>query len=254
MSIQIELKDKLINLGFPASEAGVYLALLAMGSAQAGPIISKTQLHRNVVYTALSHLVKRKLVSEKTVRGVKHFSVTEPLTLSEEFEQKAELAKSATKEIIEALPRGGQEITIHQGNVEYLQLLQGLLSSMPKGSTKYVIGTGGEKFMRVTMRPIWRKYHKVARVQKMQIKMISYESQRKAIAQDVAHEGIYAVKYLPDDVENPSGVHVYPEIDTILNIIYSDTNNPVTAIRIKNKELVQGYLNLFNNLWKLGKD
>jgi sugar-specific transcriptional regulator TrmB len=253
MNKQIELKNKLIQLGFPSTEVEVYLALLAMGSAQAGPIISKTQLHRNVVYTALSHLSKKKMVAEKTVRGVKHFSTTEPLTFSDEFEQKAQLAKNVAKEILETMPKGEQEITVHQGNVEYLQLLISLLGSMPKGSTKFVIGTGGEDFMQTTMRPIWKKYHKVARAQKMKIKMIAYESQRDAIARDVAKEGMYEMRYLSDEIENPSGVHVYPEADTILNIIYSNKENPVTAIRIKNKQLVQGYLNLFNNLWKLGK-
>lgn len=254
MDKQIELKDSLIQLGFPAAEAEVYLALLAMGSAQTGPIISKTQLHRNVVYTALSHLTKKKMVSEKIVRGVKHFSVTEPLNFSDEFEQKAQIAKNVAKEIFEAMPRVQQEITVHQGNEEYLQLLTSLLASMPKGSTKFVIGTGGEDFMQATMRPIWKKYHKVARAQKIKIKMISYESQRNAIAKDIAREGVYEVIYLADQIENPSGVHVYPEIDTVLNIIYSDRNNPVTAIRIKNKSLVLGYLNLFGNLWKLGKE
>jgi sugar-specific transcriptional regulator TrmB len=248
------LKNNLLTLGFSTSETEVYLALLELKSSSAGPLISKTQLHRNVVYTALNHLTKRKLVSEKTIRGVKHFVLVEPLVLSEEFEKKAQLAKNVAQEILTALPRGAQEITIHQGNEEYLQLLQGLLSSMPKNSTKYVIGTGGEEFMKVTMRPIWKKYHKTARAQKINIKMISYESQREAIANDVAKESIYEVKYLPDDIENPAGIHVYPEIDTVLNIIYSDRDNPVTAIRIKNSALVQGYLNLFNNLWALGKE
>lgn len=250
--MQNSIKNKLIALGLTANEVEVYWALLALKTSQSGLIISKTQLHRNVVYTALSHLTAKKLVAQKSVRGVKHFSIIEPAALSEEFEQKAQLAKSVSEEIKKMLPQGMQEITVHQGNEEYAQLLVGILKSMPKGSTQYVIGTGGEDFMAQTMRRIWKKYHQAAHAQKMQIKMISYESQRAAIESDVAKEGMYEVKYLSDNIENPSGVHVYPEVDTILNIIYSDKENPVTAIKIKNKALVQGYLNLFDNLWKLG--
>lgn len=249
MSIETALKENLINLGLTNNETDVYLALLELKIASSGPIIKKTQLHRNVVYTSLSHLVKKRLVSEKSVRGIKTFSIVEPDSFTSDFEQKANLAKEVEKDILAKIPQKNQEITIHQGNEEYLQLLTGLLRSMPEGSTKYVIGTGGEDFMRETMRPIWKKYHKVARNKRINIKMISYESQRSSIEEDVHNESMYEIKYLPDMIENPAGVHVYPEADTILNIIYSDSKNPVTAIKIKNEALVKGYLNLFNNLW-----
>lgn len=248
------LKQDLLTLGLSTNEIDVYSALLGLDTASTGPIIEKTQLHRNVVYTALSHLIRKKMVFEKNVRGVRHFSAIAPITLKEEFEEKAKVAGKVFKEISERLPAKIQEITIHQGNEEYLQLLTGLLSTMPKGATKYVVGTGGEEFMAHTMRPIWRRYHKVAHRQNLKIKMIAYENQKPALESDVRKERIYEIHYLPSEMENPSGLHVYPEIGTILNIIYSDKQNPVTAIRIKNEALVQGYLNLFRNLWAMGKE
>jgi sugar-specific transcriptional regulator TrmB len=248
------LKNKLIELDFTANEAEVFNALLELGSCSSGPIIAKTQLHRNVVYTSLDHLIKRKMIAEKNVRGVKHFSVTLPIALEEEFEQKALAAKSVAQEIAFLMTKEAQEITIHQGNEEYFQLLSGILKSLPKGSTKYVMGTGGEIFMAETMRLIWKKYHQIAQAQNIKIKMISYESQRESIADDVAKEKIYEVRYINDNIENPAGVHIYPEIDTVLNIIYTDKINPVTAIRIKNKALAQGYIHMFNNLWVIGKE
>jgi sugar-specific transcriptional regulator TrmB len=248
------LKENLIRLGFTDNEAGVYLALLSLKSSPAGSIISQTQLHRNVVYTALSHLVAKKLISEKIVRGVKCFSINTPNTLREDFEQKAEIAKNVALDITQRIGNDLQEITIHQGNEEYLQLLSGLLKSMPKNSTKYVIGTGGEDFMQETMRPIWKKYHKIAHAQRIHIKMIAYENQKQALIHDVSKEGIYEIKYLPNNIENPAGIHVYPEIGMVLNIIYSTKETPVTAICIRNKALTQGYLNLFNNFWNLGKE
>ena len=83
--------------------------------------------------------------------------------------------------------------------------------------------------------------------------MIGYESQKESIDPYVLKEGMYEVKYLPSDLENPAGVHIYPEADTVLNIIYSDTSHEVTAIKIKNKAFVQSHLNLFNNLWQRAK-
>lgn len=251
--LKSELKNGLIELGFTTSEAMVYLALLETGKTTAGPIISKTQLHRNVVYTALDHLLARKLVSEQTSRGVKNFALSVPLQLNIEFTEKAKIAKQLTEAITLKLSGNIQEITVHEGNEEYLALLTGIIKSLPRGSTKYVIGTGGESFMEATMRPIWKKYHEVAKSQGIKIKMLAYAHQRDILRNDVSKEKIYEVRYLPSDMENPAGVHIYPEAQTVLNIIYSDASTSVTAIKIKNLALVNGYLNLFHNLWKGAK-
>ena len=84
--------------------------------------------------------------------------------------------------------------------------------------------------------------------------MISYESHREMLQRDLADQlDLYDIRYLPDDIENPSGVRIYPEAGVIVNMIFSTPTQPVTAIRIKNADLVQGQLNLFENLWKIGK-
>lgn len=240
------------KLGFSQNDAMVYLALVELGTSTSNPIISKTGLHRSIVYTSLEHLVARKLVAEKEIKGKKTFSAVSPSLLVEEFAEKHRLADQIAGEISQKLKADTREITIHQGNEEYLSLLVSLLKSLPKGGTKYVLGTGGEDFMKQTMLPIWRRYHKVAHAQNIKIKMIGYESQRFAIEPHTKKEGNYEVKYLPSEMENPAGIHIYPEADTVLNIIYSDEFNPVTAIKIKNKAFVRSHLNLFNSLWQKG--
>ncbi len=244
------LKNHLEELGFSNSEAIVYLALLEQGLGSAGPLIASTGLHRNVVYTSLEHLKARKLVSERLIRGVKHFSLTSPESLTQEFQKKSQIAGVTTEEILRRLPSESQEITIHQGNDEYLALLSSLLHSLPKKSDKYVLGTGGEEFMRLTMRPIWKSYHAVASDQEVRIHMLAYDSQRSAIEPDTTGNPLYDVRYLPDEIENPAGIHIYPAIDTVLNIIYSNETTSVTVIKIRNKALAEGYLHLFKNLWR----
>ena len=234
-------------------DADVYLALAALGATTSGPLIAKTGLHRNVVYTALEHLIASKYVIESQVRGKKQFVITDPSVIARDFALKSEIAKETAAKIESIAKQDSQEITVHQGNDEYLALLTGLIRLLPKGGTKYVLGTGGEDFMAETMRPIWKKYHRVAKEQGIRIKMIASESQRAAIATDVGNEGMYEVRYLPDNIENPAGTHIYPEVGVMLNIIYSTEDRPVTAIRIKNDDLARGQLNLFKNLWKMAK-
>lgn len=248
-----DLKQALLSLGMVGQDADVYLALAEIGASTSGPLIAKTGFHRNVVYTSLEHLVASKYVVESQVRGKKQFVITDPSAIVRDFAVKSEVAGEVAAAVQAIAEQSPQEITVHQGNDEYLALLIGLIRALPQGGTKYVLGTGGEGFMAETMRPIWKKYHKVAREQGISIKMIAYESQRAAISTDVAKEDMYEVRYLPDNIENPSGTHIYPEAGVMLNIIYSTEDRPVTAIRIKNDDLARGQLNLFKNLWKMAK-
>ena len=242
--------ENLIKLGFSENDAVVYLVLTELKTATSNPIIAKTGLHRSLVYTSLEHLVSRKLVSEFENKGKKHFTIVSPDILLEEFNEKQRVAESTVNNIKEKLNSEVQEITIHQGNDEYLALLSSLIRQLPKGGTKYVIGTGGEDFMSETMRPIWKKYHNAVRDAGISIKMIGYENQKGSFERDVANEGFYEVKFLTSDTENPAGIHIYPEAGTVLNIIYSDKKRLITAIKIKDHNLVKGYLNLFENLWR----
>lgn len=246
---QNKLKSRLVEIGVQSNDADVYLALLALGQTTVGPVIASTGLHRNIVYTSLQHLVDRKLVSEKQVKGTKCFSPASPDVLVAEWERKANMARELASDLTSRLPID-IDVTVHQGNEEYLALLTSLLSAMPRGSTKYVMGTGGEMFMKETMRPIWEAYHRVARQRKVHIRMLGYVLQKEAIATDVNKEDMYEVRYLSDRVENPAGIHIYPELGVVLNIIYSDETTPVTAIRIDHSALVNGYLRFFNNLWQ----
>lgn len=244
---------KLQNLGFNENDARIYLCLADLKTSTADQIISKTGLHRSIVYTALEHLSLRKLIEVTEVNKKRTFSVVSPTQLVTEFQEKAEIAEELSKTISSKLSTDSQEITIYRGNEEYLLLLTSMIKSLPTNGTKYVLGTGGEAFMEETMLPIWEKYHRVARKQKIKIKMIGYESQKEAIDPYILKEGMYETKYLSSDLANPAGVHIYPEADTVLNIIYSDKVQEVTVIKIKSKAFVQSNLNLFNSLWQKAK-
>lgn len=251
---KIDEVKKLIELDFNQNEALVYITLREIGPCKAGSIINKTGLHRNVVYTALEHLIQRKIVSEQISRGGKIFTTITPDILIEEYDYKKELAKELAKDFKQKKTMVSQEISVHEGNDEYLKLLISLVNSLPKGSTKYVLGTGGSDFMHYTMKPIWDRYHIAAKKQKINIRMLAYGNQRSALQEITEREGMYKIKYLPQETENPAGIHIYPEINTVLNIIYSNQFQTVAAIKIKNHSLTQSYMNLFNNLWKNGEE
>ncbi|NQV89011.1 MAG: hypothetical protein HQ488_01685 [Parcubacteria group bacterium] len=248
------LKNDLLSLGLNEHESLVYLELAALGAVTSGPLIKKTGLHRNVVYTSLEHLIEKKYVLESKIKGKKQFVIADPNILKQEFIQKSEVAKDVATKISELGVHPVQEITVYEGNEAYLELLTELIRQVPRGGTSYILGTGGEEFMELTMRHLWKRYHKVIRGQGITIRMISYESHRQMLQKDLSgEEDLYDIRYLPDNIENPSGVRIYPEAGVMVNMIFSTPNQPVTAIRIKNNDLVLGQLNLFENLWLMGE-
>ena len=68
--------SELTKLGLTLNEAKVYFALLELGSTNAGEIIKKTKLHRNIVYDKLDKLIEKGLVSFVTIKNIKQFEVT----------------------------------------------------------------------------------------------------------------------------------------------------------------------------------
>jgi sugar-specific transcriptional regulator TrmB len=247
MSLNIQ-KDLKI-LGFSDNESMIYSLLIDKKQAPAGDLIKETSFHRNVVYTALNHLINKKLVSEKVKNGKKFYVPEAPKILLQQIEEQTKTCESLIKKIDESLTEDSEGITVYEGNDEFLKLLLSLLNDMKPGDEKYILGAGGEEFMEYTMRPIWKKYHKKATEQKIKISMIAYENQKDSLTKDInPYKKMYSIKFLKGRDENPAGIHIYPSLNTVLNIIYSDKNQPVTAIKIKNKKLAQGYINLFQNL------
>ncbi|MEN9921530.1 MAG: Sugar-specific transcriptional regulator TrmB [Candidatus Parcubacteria bacterium] len=245
-NIQKDLKI----LGFSENESSLYSLLIDKKEAPAGDLIKETGFHRNVVYTALNHLINKKLVSEKIKNSKKFYVPEAPKILLEQIREQSQTCESLINKIDESLTEDSQGITVHEGNDEFLKLLLSLLNEMRPNDEKFILGAGGEDFMEYTMRPIWKKYHQKAIEQKIKISMIAYENQKDSLVKDIEpYKKIYSMKFLKGKDENPAGIHVYPHLNTVLNIIYSDKNQPVTAIKIKNKRLTQGYINLFKNLY-----
>ncbi|MCB0358987.1 MAG: hypothetical protein KDD44_05110 [Bdellovibrionales bacterium] len=246
-----KLLQSLLALDFTDNDARVYLSLLELGPCAAGPLIKQTQFHRNVVYTSLDRLIARKLASARIVRGTKHFAATDPQRLAEDFSDRAKIAKAAARELAHRKTALAQEITVHQGNDEFLSLLLSTIRSM-RGGTGYVLGAGGEAFLQHTMLPIWEPYHREAERLNITIRLVCYENQREEIEPHTKTTSIYRVRYLDQGAMNPAGIQFYPSLDLAFHVIYPDESNPVTAIRIVNRALVGGYKNLFDHLWKIG--
>jgi sugar-specific transcriptional regulator TrmB len=86
------LLSQLSRLGLTQNEAAVYIALLEIGASNAGPVVSKTGLHRQLVYEAMRSLRARGLVSEMVRRNRKLFQASDPARFLQEIDEQRSVA------------------------------------------------------------------------------------------------------------------------------------------------------------------
>ncbi len=113
-----DIYQNLLKIGLTRNQATVYLALFRHGEARAGELIKKTGFHRNLVYTALSELSEKKLVSISRVRGIAHYKTLAPNHLLIGIQEKEVLAKEVIHDL-SFLSRGTttQEIIIYPRDI-----------------------------------------------------------------------------------------------------------------------------------------
>ena len=82
------MESVLYKIGMTRNEAKVYMALLDLGTAQAGQITEKSGVHRRNVYDAIDRLMEKGLLSFVIVNSKKLFSPVNPKRFLELVEEK----------------------------------------------------------------------------------------------------------------------------------------------------------------------
>lgn len=111
------LQKKLEQLNIPEREAQVYLVLLTLGLTSVGPIVTKTKLHRMMVYQSLEKLKDLRMASMVMKNGRQHWQVTNPSIILERIKKQEDIAVSVVKELGELRTKAEDDF--------YVELLYG---------------------------------------------------------------------------------------------------------------------------------
>ncbi|OGJ19970.1 hypothetical protein A3K73_03355 [Candidatus Pacearchaeota archaeon RBG_13_36_9] len=240
------MKEELRKLGLTENEASVYLALLELGSTNAGEIIKKTKLHRNIVYDNLNKLIEKGLVSFVLIRNIKHFEATSSSELKDYIEkqkqeilEKEKIANQIIPEINKAResPEMKQEAAIFKG----IRGVKTILDESTKTKTELLVfGTGwGAK---ETLKEYYEQWHLELRQNKVKARILL------PIDKKGSYMRPFTAKYLPASNIMPSTIAVYG--NNVLNVIWD--KEPI-AILIISEKAAESYRSYFNLLWKIAK-
>lgn len=241
------MENELKKLGLTENETKVYLSLIELGSTNAGKIIKKTKLHRNIVYDNLEKLIEKGLVSFVIIKNIKHFEATSPKELKKYIEKQKQEVLSKEKIVNKILPEiekkrklveRKQEATIFKGK-------KGLRTAIEETTkTKdeiLVFGTGWG--MKETLKSYYEQWHLKLRENKIKARILLPENRKGRFLPP------FKARYLAEKNIIPSTICVFE--DKVLNVIWGE--EPI-GILITSEKASDSYKKYFELLWRIAKE
>ncbi|MFC1696917.1 TrmB family transcriptional regulator [Nanoarchaeota archaeon] len=239
------MKQKLIKLGFSNNEAQVYLALLELGSTNAGRIIKKAKLHRNIVYDNLDKLIEKGLVTYITTKGIKYFETTSPKELKEYVNKEKVKVLEKENVVNEILPQiEKRRETIQREDAAIFKGKKGLknvLEDVTKSKTEiFIFATGWG--MKETMGSYFDQWHLKLKENKIKGRALLSKSQKSD------YKYPYKIKHVSRNLNLPSTICIFD--DKVLNITWKPD---LIGFLVVNENVANSYRKWFEELWRYEK-
>jgi sugar-specific transcriptional regulator TrmB len=240
------LSKDLEKLGLNKNQAKVYLALFDLGKSKAGEIITKTGLHRHLVYQALEELVKQRLAAKTTQGKIFLFQATDPTHFLDNLREQ----NLAAENLIDSLKERGkvteQNITIYEGNEGIRAFSFHNAENIKPGEWIYIMASGGKKFEQVMGTRAVRNYFQKISDNGGGVKILMYQSQKMSeeTLRFLQSYPRVEISFLPDELA-PSAQSVITQYSVGFTIF----EEPSSVIEVQNKHLAEAYIDYFNLLW-----
>lgn len=162
------------DIGLTNAEIRVYLALLELGTATAGPIIEKSGLQSSVVHMTLNKLVDGGFVSFVKEGKRKHYQAANPKHIVEFIDEKRERFEELLPELLlkQQAAKEKPEVAMFKGTRGIKELLLELLEA--GGTEHHTINSPRESLMLGD--EFWINYHKKRTAKGIRAKLLFNES------------------------------------------------------------------------------
>lgn len=240
------LSKDLEKLGLNKNQAKVYLALFDLGKTKAGEIITKTGLHRHLVYQALDELTKQRLATKTTQGKIFLFQATDPTHLLDNVREQNLVAEN----IIDSLKERGkiteQNITLYEDDEGIRAFFLHNAEKIQAGECVYIIASEGKKFEQTIGSRTLRNCFKKISDNNGSIKILMYQNQK--YSDEIMHF-LYSVS----GVEiNFLAENIIPSVQSTItkySVSFTIFEDPASTIEVQNKHLAEAYINYFDLLW-----
>ncbi len=162
------------DIGLTGAEIKVYLALLELGSATAGPLIEKSGLQSSVVHATLGKLVQKGLASSITQGKRRHYQPSDPKHIVTYIDEKRERYERLLPELLlkQRLAKARPEIVTYKGVKGIRELLYALLDA--GGKEHHTFGSTQRSLM--MGEAWWVQYHERRAQKRIAARLLFNES------------------------------------------------------------------------------
>ena len=232
------------DLGFTNAEIKVYLVLLELGIATAGPIIEKSGLQSSVVHITLNNLVNKGFVSFVKEGQRNHYQATDPKHISEYIDEKKKQFEQLLPELTlkQQMAKEKSEVITFRGIRGIRELLFELLEA--GGNKHHTFGSSKESLMMGDS--FWISYHKKRAEKGIKARLLFNESLKKWCDTNKYPKAEYRFT----DAGFEPMTETIIRNDKIGIILWTEV--PL-GVLIHNKAAANSYDNFFEILWKKSK-
>lgn len=229
------------NAGLTKLETKVYLALLDLGSATAGPISSRSGVHRRSVYDALDRLTEKGLATSVTVNNRKEYQPVNPKRILGLIHEKQESISSIMPQLTMKfeMAQKKQETFFFKGKEGIKSIFEDQLSVK---KPVYVIS--GSKTV-YDMLPYFIRHFDRQRVKNKIKAYILFNDDARPFKPKLT-----SARYLPNGYGGLAAVNIYG--DNVAIILWKK-DDPF-AVLIRNKDIADSYKKHFDLLWSIAED
>jgi sugar-specific transcriptional regulator TrmB len=232
------------DIGLTNAEIKVYLALLELGTATAGPILEKSGLQNSVVHMTINKLIEKGFVTFIKQGKRKEYQATDPKNIVEFINQKKERFEEILPELLikQQTAKQKPEIVAFRGIKGIKELLMELLDA--GGKEHHTFGSTVKSLM--LGEAWWVRYHKLRSQRGIHAKLLFNKSLASWKAETRYPKA--QVRYTKAGFE--------PLTETIIRndkvgiIVW--TEKPLGTL-IHQKEAATSYDKFFEMMWNSGK-
>jgi len=235
-------------LGLTKNEAKVYLALLDLGSAQAGQITEKSGIHRRNVYDSLSRLMEKGLISFVIVNNKKMFNPVNPKRFLEIIDEKKFDLERLKKDLNRMIPELELKAELQEKHdVRFFKGIEGIKSVFEDilRTGKDYIGYGPGHQLEKILRYYLKRFVDIRLRKKISIRLIYDESSRETVRKNPLSD----IRYIPMQYSSHAALRIYGNKVAIMLL----SKEEPLAIIIKNKAIADGYKKYFEVMWEAAK-